>query len=722
MLQGKENRFHRILVLETVILFALVCVFTSVALRTRHSLEQQLEAFSGQILDGRSDAVNEIVNSYEELLALLVEQDIFRNGTDEEVERAAYAQVGKTNDDIYSVFVVWPDGRATTTPGTYINIADRLYVRKVYSGQAESAISNAIVSRNTGQPAFIFVHAIKKSDGGIRALLALEMGFVRINEQIGRINEISLDGEYPAHGWVMDGNGLVISSGLADLAMNVNILTSDKERGSKGLSALGRELLEKKRSKGTFVGYDGVVYNLFGREISERHPWRLAIVLNSAGFTKGLNNLVLLLAGIMAVALTAALLTIMYVNKLRAARSSLEQAREEALANAEAKSNFLANMSHEIRTPLNAVVGMTIIGKSASDPARKDYCFSRIEDASKHLGGVINDILDISKIEAGKLELSPENFHFEKMVQRTVDVVHYRVEEKQLDLEVRLDSAIPPVLFGDEHRLAQVLINLLTNAVKFTPEGGAVELKASLLRRDGDDIHIQFAVSDSGIGLSSEQQARLFTPFQQADNSTARKYGGTGLGLAISKRIVEMMGGGMRVESESGKGASFIFTIRVQHGSTEQGETSEGDLAEDGHKKGLEANFAGFRMLLVEDVEINREIMLALFEPTEMAVDCAENGEQALSMFSASPERYDVVFMDIQMPLMDGYEATRRIRALDDPRARSVPIVAMTANVFREDVEKCLAAGMNDHTGKPLDFNDVVNKLRKYLPASPTGA
>ncbi|MDR2743750.1 MAG: response regulator [Desulfovibrio sp.] len=557
-------------------------------------------------------------------------------------------------------------------------------------------------------------------------------------------------------------------------------------------------------------------------------------------------NLMAVLAGIMITALVASLTAAVHVGRLQAVRNGLIRAREEAVAGARAKSSFLANMSHEIRTPLNAVVGMTTLGKNASEPARKDYCFSKIEDASNHLLRIINDILDISKIEADKLELSSENFDFEKMIQRVINVVNFRVEEKRLNFLFHQDKTIPRALLGDDQRLAQIIANLLSNAIKFTPEFGTVTLNARLLREEAGILTLQFEVTDTGIGLSPEQRARLFTPFQQAGSDTSRKFGGTGLGLAISRRIVELMGGRIWVNSEPGRGSTFAFTVRLERGvmayhnllspdvnwsnvrvlavddapevreyfletavqlqiscdvaaggeealrmSARNGaydiyfmdwkmpgmdgiETaarireanagksvvimiSSADLNQveaDVKKAGVghflskpifrsdivdclnqclgrprpdnvrerqdeepEERFAGYRILLAEDVEINREIALALFEPTGLAVDCAENGRQALEMLQAAPERYDAILMDIQMPEMDGYDATRKIRGLDDAKARSVPVIAMTANVFREDVEKCLAAGMDDHTGKPLDFEDVKRKLRKYLPA-----
>jgi PAS domain S-box-containing protein len=384
---------------------------------------------------------------------------------------------------------------------------------------------------------------------------------------------------------------------------------------------------------------------------------------------------------------------------------------EQALSASRAKSTFLANMSHEIRTPMNAIIGMTAIGKSAADTARKDYCFTKIENASAHLLGVINDVLDMSKIEANKFELSPAEFNFEKMIQSVINVVNFRVDEKRQKLAVHIDDAIPPTLIADDQRLAQVITNLLGNAVKFTPEHGSVSLDARFLGEKDGLCTIEVAVSDTGIGISAEQQKYLFNSFQQAEISTARRFGGSGLGLAISKNIAEMMGGTIKVQSEPGKGSVFTCTIQAQRGAQIP------DAANDspGVQQDIAGLFAGRRILLVEDMEINREIVLALLEPTQLEIDCAENGVEAVRKFSEAPNQYDLIFMDVQMPEMDGYEATQRIRVMDMPKAKSIPIIAMTANVFKEDVEKCMTAGMNGHVGKPLDFNEVLDKLYAYL-------
>ncbi|MDR1439877.1 MAG: response regulator, partial [Clostridiales bacterium] len=627
------------------------------------------------------------------------------------------------------------------------------------------------------------------------------------------------------------------------------------------------------------------------------------------------------------------------------------------------------------------------IGKAAPSAEKKDYALGKIEDASAHLLGVINDILDMSKIEADKLELSPDAFDFERMLQKVVNVINFRIGEKQQELIVNIDGTIPRALIGDDQRLSQVITNLLSNAVKFTPQDGSIILGARLLGESGGSCEIQVDVSDTGIGISEEQQSRLFKSFVQAESSTSRKFGGTGLGLAISKRIVEMMDGRIWLKSEVGHGSTFSFTARLarasgtaepesekrrsalradinrrnvrvlladdapevreyfaeisrglgvkcdvaasgeealgligrrggydiyfidwrmpgmdglelarrisgrwgggQTGSGQScgaqgdgggtqgdgnglggrlggasrndgngyriddaepngggqdirargdgggaqagsnrpvgnrpvgrlcgasridgngdsdsrrndcgrpnglgqiggGHRSDGDgcridgaepnvgglggrpeivlissaewngiedearlagvdrflqkplfpssiadcvseylgigglLDEAGAARGQQGeadDFSGRHMLLAEDVEINREIVQTLLEPTFLEIHCAENGDAALQMFRDNPGLYSIILMDVQMPVMDGFEATRQIRALDAPGAKEIPIIAMTANVFRTDIDACLEAGMNDHLGKPLDVDDMMEKLRQYMPA-----
>jgi signal transduction histidine kinase len=388
------------------------------------------------------------------------------------------------------------------------------------------------------------------------------------------------------------------------------------------------------------------------------------------------------------------------------------KAEMEAQEASRAKSDFLSNMSHEIRSPLNAVIGMVNIASEETEIEMVKHYLAKAGSASKFLMGVINDILDMSKIEANKFELSYADFDFGTMVTNVMDIINVRAKEKSQNVTVNVSKDIPASLIGDELRLSQVVTNLLTNAIKFTPENGNIDLSAEKTEEatgEQGEVTLKITVADSGIGISPEQQGKLFTSFNQADSSITKKFGGTGLGLVISKRIVELMQGKIWIESELGKGAKFIFTIKAKKGAQTAGKAAAAG------SKAADFDFKAYTILVAEDMEFNREILGKYLEKTGITIDFAEDGKIALSMFTQNPDKYDLIFMDIQMPEMDGYEAVRAIRALDLPQAKNIPIVAMTANAFQEDIEKSLEAGMNGHIAKPIVPKKVYAALQKYL-------
>jgi signal transduction histidine kinase len=392
----------------------------------------------------------------------------------------------------------------------------------------------------------------------------------------------------------------------------------------------------------------------------------------------------------------------------------------EAQNASRAKGEFLSHMSHEIRTPLNAIIGMINIAMNTEDIKKVKKYMEKADNASKHLLSIINDILDMSKIEASKFELFYSEFNFEKQMMNIFDVTNVRAEEKNIKLTVNIDKNISSFIIGDELRLSQVIINLINNAIKFTPENGCVTLNTEKLDESDGDITLKIEVSDNGIGISEEHQKNLFTSYNQADSSISRKFGGTGLGLAISKQIVELMNGKIWIESELNKGSKFIFTVKVKKGSDNAGEDVSG-ASNNSNKAGF--NFQECKILVAEDVEINREILSVFLERVKVSIDFTLNGASAVSAFEENPDKYNLVLMDINMPEMDGYEATKAIRAIEARRnagnngnlRRQIPVIAMTANVFKDDIEKCLSSGMNDHIGKPISPETLYEKIRVNL-------
>jgi len=384
---------------------------------------------------------------------------------------------------------------------------------------------------------------------------------------------------------------------------------------------------------------------------------------------------------------------------------ALEEQTEMAQAATHAKSDFLARMSHEIRTPLNAIIGMTAIAKKTATEPKTIDSLDAVTAASSHLLGILNDILDMSKIEAGKFILSEESFDFRIAMNEVAKMIRQRCTEKNIRFDC--DFSLPEHISvtGDKLRLKQVLINLLGNAVKFTPNGGSITMGVTTEAID-DAFRITFRVEDTGIGISEEQMDKLFAAFEQAHSGIAAKYGGTGLGLAISQSLVRLMGGEITVESTPGKGSTFLFAITL----------TEAALVQEDELEATSFDFTGQRILLAEDVEINRIILIEMLAETNLQIDESDDGLTAVARYAEEPPgTYDLIFMDIQMPNLNGYEATQRIRALDRPDAKSIPIIAMTANAYKEDVDRALAAGMNAHLSKPIDFMKVLETLSKYL-------
>ena len=376
------------------------------------------------------------------------------------------------------------------------------------------------------------------------------------------------------------------------------------------------------------------------------------------------------------------------------------------------KSEFLANMSHEIRTPLNAIIGFSALTLKTNLPPRQQDYIRKINTAGELLLTIINDILDLSKIEAGRMVMEQIPFRLETMLATVVSLVQQKAVDKGLQVAVESAPEVSSCLIGDGHRLGQIISNLLSNAVKFT-ERGQITLETALLAKEENRVQLKFSVSDTGIGISAEQITKLFQPFTQADGSTTRRFGGTGLGLSISKQMVEMMGGEIWCESTPGVGSIFRFTAWFGIGPANDTEYLPSGGAAGGGNKSQSFDFSGSRVLLVEDNEINQHLAIELLRETGAVVHLAVNGKEAVTMITGGGAPYDLVLMDLQMPEMDGYEATRSIRS--DRRFATLPIIAMTAHALQEAQQKINDAGMDAHITKPINAQTMLRTMRAFL-------
>ncbi|WP_394924065.1 ATP-binding protein [uncultured Robinsoniella sp.] len=387
--------------------------------------------------------------------------------------------------------------------------------------------------------------------------------------------------------------------------------------------------------------------------------------------------------------------------------SFIMKARADAVS--QAKTDFLSRMSHEIRTPMNAITGMTAIAKTVLDNKEKALdCLNKIESANTYLLNLVNDVLDMSRIESGKIELNEESMDLKRQMDDLESLMMPQAIRKNIDFRMENRYTSNCRIIADELRLNQVLVNIVGNALKFTGNGGEILVKIDPMAQDDNQVTLRFSVKDNGIGINREALGRIFTAFEQEGKKTSSKYGGTGLGLAISSRLVQMMGGNLEVESEPGAGSEFHFTLTFPYG--EEFEAANEEAVK------REYDFDGKRILLAEDNELNQEIAKTILEMKGFMIEAVEDGKQAVDLYMTHPPYYyDAVLMDIRMPVMDGLEATKWIRTSGREDARTIPIIAMTANAFSEDTKKSMASGMNGHLSKPIETEVLFDTLQKCL-------
>lgn len=559
------------------------------------------------------------------------------------------------------------------------------YERPWYDGAIHNHnlifFSEPYIDARTGKMVISFSRRLVDASDNFIGVFAMDLEISRITDFIA--NQ-SIGGK---------GYGVFISDSLKIVSHRDKSLIGRpvKDAGS-GYVALSKLMEEGKNiSVERFTDTDGTDSIAFFRPIFD--GWHIGMIVPSNVYYNQIYHMILLLVitGIVLIGILCYIFIKVTHDKLKFEEDSRQ------------KSKFIARISHEMRTPMNAILGMSEIAGKTDDSKKIAYCLERINDASIHLLDVITDVLDLCKIEAGDIEIKPSDFVVKEMLNRVISVFSYNMSEKHQELTVHIGKQVPNAIISDARFLTQVMMNLLSNANKYTPSGGRINVSVEAIEHFGNEHLLRFSVSDNGIGLTEEQKSEIFS------------YSSSGLGLANCQLIIKKMGGEIWAESIPGENTRFIFDLRVEEGkATDDITLKNPNILASGLDLAM-IKFAGKHILIVEDIEINREIVINLLSDTEVLMDCAENGREAVAMISAEPDKYDLIFMDIQMPDMDGYEATAKIREMESVQARNIPIIAMTGNVFKEDAEHCIKAGMNGHIGKPVQKEELLLVMHEFI-------
>ncbi|MBR2529164.1 MAG: response regulator [Blautia sp.] len=538
--------------------------------------------------------------------------------------------------------------------------------------------------------------ARKLSDG--KSVIALDITLARIQE----ITEETAKHTKGSYGLVLDDKGQVIAH------------SRPQERGKNYLEEEGT--LGAVLSDRLFYGsdrqfelrYGGRKYMVFAEKIEG--DWLSVSLIDTRIFYRPL--LIILFLLVFLTAMEAVVFVVVIYNQ--SAKNLAVASAREAQDASRAKSRFLSRMSHEIRTPINAIIGLDSIAlrdDSISLQTREEL--NKIGASARHLLSIINDILDMSRIESGRMELKEEVFSFQDFLEQISVIVNGQCEDKGLTFVLTRATPLEQYYKGDSLKLKQVIINILGNSVKFTLPPGEITFIIEQTKQEEDRAVLSFTMKDTGIGMDKEFIPKLFEAFSQEDTDNTSRYGGSGLGMAISKSFIEMMGGEIRVESEKGVGSTFIVTVTLGRVSDQELPVTDTEAQEEESQ-----DLAGLHLLIAEDQELNAEILADLIALEDMTSEWAMNGQLAVDMFRQSePGHFDMILMDMRMPVMDGLSATRMIRSLDRADAASIPIIALSANAFEEDVRSCLQAGMNAHLSKPVDIELLKKCLRKYRKA-----